>query len=59
MFSPFASKRVSAVLTEFGQITLLAREACVSLFKGRVAWRGDREKPDVLLLRELSHASGA
>ncbi len=27
--------------------------------KGRVAWRGDREKPDVLLLRELSHASGA
>jgi peroxiredoxin len=26
--------------------------------KGRVAWRGDREKPDALLLRELTHASG-
>jgi thiol-disulfide isomerase/thioredoxin len=26
--------------------------------KGRIAWRGDREKPDALLLRELMHASG-
>jgi len=26
--------------------------------KGRIAWRGDREKPDGLLLRELTHASG-
>jgi thiol-disulfide isomerase/thioredoxin len=26
--------------------------------KGRVAWRGDREKPDALLLQELTHASG-
>ena len=25
---------------------------------GHVAWRGDREKPDALLLRELTHASG-
>jgi hypothetical protein len=25
---------------------------------GRIAWRGDREKPDALLLRELTHASG-
>lgn len=24
---------------------------------GRIAWRGDREKPDGLLLRELTHAS--
>ncbi len=39
MFSPFASKRISPVLTEFGQIALLAKEACASLFKGRVAWR--------------------
>lgn len=39
MWGPFASQRVNAVLTEFGQITLLAREACVSLFKGRVAWQ--------------------
>ncbi len=39
MFSPLANKRVLAVLTEFGQITLLAREAAVSLLKCRVAWR--------------------
>jgi peroxiredoxin len=26
--------------------------------KGRIAWRGDREKPDGLLLRELTRASG-
>lgn len=25
---------------------------------GRIAWRGDREKPDALLLRELTRASG-
>lgn len=26
--------------------------------KGRIAWRGDREKPDALLLQELNRASG-
>lgn|GEM_PF-900151 len=26
--------------------------------KGRIAWRGDREKPDGLLLQELTHAAG-
>ena len=25
---------------------------------GRIKWRGDREKPDALLLQELTHASG-
>ena len=39
MFSPLANQRVSAALTELGQVTLLAREAAASLFKWRVAWR--------------------
>ena len=39
MFSPFANRRVIAVLAELGQITLLAGEAASSLFKRRVAWR--------------------
>jgi peroxiredoxin len=26
--------------------------------KGRIAWRGDREKPDALMLQELNRASG-
>ena len=38
MFSPFASKRVTAALAEFGQVTLLAKEAFASLLKWRVAW---------------------
>jgi phospholipid/cholesterol/gamma-HCH transport system permease protein len=39
MFSPSARKRVIAVITEFGQVALLAREAVASLLKWRVAWR--------------------
>ncbi|MFZ0828930.1 MAG: ABC transporter permease [Verrucomicrobiia bacterium] len=39
MFSPLANQRVLAVLTEFGQITLLAKEAVSSLLKWRVSWR--------------------
>jgi phospholipid/cholesterol/gamma-HCH transport system permease protein len=39
MFSPLANQRVMAVLTEFGQITLLAKEAAASLLKWRVSWR--------------------
>jgi phospholipid/cholesterol/gamma-HCH transport system permease protein len=39
MFSPFANKRVTAALTELGQVTLLAREAAASLFKWRVSGR--------------------
>jgi phospholipid/cholesterol/gamma-HCH transport system permease protein len=39
MLNPLANKRVINVLTEFGQITLLAREAVASLLKWRVAWR--------------------
>ena len=39
MLNPLANKRVINVLTELGQITLLAREAVASLLKWRVAWR--------------------
>jgi phospholipid/cholesterol/gamma-HCH transport system permease protein len=39
MFSPFGNQRVMAALTEFGQITLLAKEAVASLLKWRVSWR--------------------
>jgi phospholipid/cholesterol/gamma-HCH transport system permease protein len=39
MFSPFANKRVTAALTELGQVTLLAKEATSSLLKWRVAGR--------------------
>ena len=39
VFSPLANKRVIATLTEFGQITLLAKEAVSSLLKWRVSWR--------------------
>ena len=39
MFSPFGNKRVVAALTEFGQITLLAKEAVSSLLKWHVSWR--------------------
>jgi phospholipid/cholesterol/gamma-HCH transport system permease protein len=38
MVNPLANRRVQTMLTELGQIALLAREACVSLFKGRIAW---------------------
>ena len=31
---------------------------CIIDAKGRIAWRGDREKPDALLFRELTHVSG-
>ena len=37
--SPFGNKRVVAALTEFGQITLLAKEAVSSLLKWHVSWR--------------------
>jgi len=39
MVNLLANRRVRAALTELGQITLLAKEATASLFKGRVAWR--------------------
>ena len=39
MFSLFASKRVTEALAELGGITLLAREAVLSLLKGRASWR--------------------
>jgi phospholipid/cholesterol/gamma-HCH transport system permease protein len=39
MLNPLANRRVRAVLTELGQVTLLAREAGVSLLKGRIGWR--------------------
>ncbi len=39
MFGLSASKRATAAFAELGQITLLAREAAASLFKGRSSWR--------------------
>ena len=39
MLNPLANRRVRAALTELGQITLLAREAGVSLLRGRIGWR--------------------
>ena len=39
MFNPLANRRVVAALTEFGQITLLAREVTASLLKRRVSVR--------------------
>src|ERR1035438_4340873 len=39
MFSLSASKRVNEAFAELGRITLLAREAVMSLLKGRASWR--------------------
>jgi phospholipid/cholesterol/gamma-HCH transport system permease protein len=38
MLNPLVKRRLQAALTELGQITLLAREAGVSLLKGRITW---------------------
>src|ERR1039458_8828652 len=39
MFSLSANKRVIEALAELGRITLLAKEAVLSLLKGRASWR--------------------